>query len=392
MREETRKGGIWQIAVREMKRIFSRPVYFFGVILAPLFCCLFFLSLMENGLPTNLPLAVVDLDNSAMSRTLVRQLDAFEQSDVVLVTSDYSYARNQMQQGKVYGIFLIPASLTQEATSGKQPRVSFYMNHSYLIAGSLLFKDMRTMSVLASGAADRAVRRAKGQSDGYIMSQLQPIVIDTHPIGNPWLNYSVYLNNLLLPAVLQLLVLLISVFAIGSELKEESAEEWLRLSNGSIIKALIGKFIPYSCLFFFMGLFMITLLYKYLGFPNHSGILPMIVAMTLLILASQALGIFFLGLLRVFRLGLSAASLVGVLSVSITGFSFPVFAMDPILKLASNCFPLRHYFLIYINQSLNGAPIHYVIYNYLALILFLFLPLLVLIPLKKILSRNEYKM
>lgn len=382
----------FSIVKRELGRIFSRPLYFFGLIVAPLLSFLFFLSLMENGLPTNLPLAVVDADDTPMSRMLVRQLDGFEQTSVVLRTKDFAYARKQMQQGEVYGIFMIPQGMSNDAAAGRQPRVSFYMNQSYLIAGSLLFRDMKTMSVLASGAVDRSVRRAKGENDAYIMSQLQPIVIDTHPIGNPWLNYSVYLNNMLLPAILQLLVLLLTVFAIGSELKDETANEWLALANGSIFRAVIGKMIPYTAIFFLVGLFALSLLYGYLSFPLHNGLLPMVVGLFLLIISSQALGVFLMSVLPVVRLALSGASLIGVLSISITGFSFPVFAMDPILKFAANFFPLRHYFLIYVSQALNGAPVEYVLKNYGTLLLFLIAPLLTAPLLKRRVEKNEYKM
>lgn len=386
------RTGFTAVVIREFGRIFSRPLYLLGIIIAPLFCFVFFLSLMEDGLPLDLPLAVVDMDDTPMSRTLIRQLDAFQQAEVILQTRDYGYARQQMQQGKVYGIFLIPEGLTNDATAGRQPRVSFYMNHSYLVAAALLYRDMRTMSVLASGAVDRSIRQAKGQSDTFIMSQLQPIVIDTHPIGNPWMNYSVYLNNMLLPGVLQLLVLLMTVFAIGSELKEESAQEWMRASRGSIIRALIGKLLPYTGLYFMIGTLSSVILYKLLGFPLHNGMLPMLGAVLLLVIASQALAVLFIGILPIFRLGLSAASFVGVLSLSITGFSFPVFAMDPLLKVAANLFPLRHYFLIYVSQALNGSPIEYVANHYYALLLFIPLPLLVLPRLRKMIDKNEYKM
>ena len=47
---------------------------------------------------------------------------------------------------------------------------------------------------------------------------------------------------------------------------------------------------------------------------------------------------------------------VGGRVVSISGFSFPVMAMHPALQVLSNLFPLRHYFLIYVSQTLNGYP------------------------------------
>ena len=162
---------IGQIARRETRRMTSQPFYLFGMIVAPLICLVFFLSLMREGLPTNLPVAVVDMDNSATSRTLIRQLDAFEQTKVVMLSHSFTEARQEMQKGNVYGIFYIPEDFAKEATSGKQPKLSYYTNNTYLIAASLLFRDMKTVSVLANGSVGLQLGTAKGKTEAEIMGQ-----------------------------------------------------------------------------------------------------------------------------------------------------------------------------------------------------------------------------
>ena len=131
---------IWLIAKREVHRLVAQPIYFFCMLIAPAICVIFFVSLMHEGLPTDLPIAVVDMDNSATSRNLIRQLDAFEQTEVYMKTMSFTEARQEMQKGNVYGIFYIPSGFAVDATSGKQPRLSFYTNGTYLIAASLLFR------------------------------------------------------------------------------------------------------------------------------------------------------------------------------------------------------------------------------------------------------------
>lgn len=87
------------------------------------------------------------------------------------------------------------------------------------------------MSVLAGAAVGLQTGQAKGYTEAQIMGQLQPIVIDTHPIGNPWLNYSVYLNNTVLPGIIQLMVFLVTVFSIGTEIKYSTSRKWLDLGG-----------------------------------------------------------------------------------------------------------------------------------------------------------------
>lgn len=358
---------------------------------APLFCCFFFISLMWKGLPTDLPIAYVDLDNSENSRSLGRQLDAFNQTKIVMHCASFTEAREEMQEGNIYGIMLVPENFGRNAASGKQPRISFYTNNSYLIAGSLLFKDMKTISTLASGAVGREIGRAKGYTDDQIMAQLQPIVLDSHALGNPMLNYSVYLSNMLIPGILQLIILLITVYSIGIEIKEKTARKWLSMGGNSLSFSLLGKLLPYTIIFFIVGLGMYSILYGFMHFPIQSGIFSMIFALLLFILSAQALGIMMIGTLPTLRLGLSFASLFGMLSFSVAGFSFPVSAMYPSIQALSNLFPLRHYYLIYVDQALNGRAFYYSCPQYIALLLFLLVPFFLLRNLKRALLYFEYK-
>lgn len=382
--------GLRAVARRECRRLVARPLYLFCMVVAPLFCYLFFTTLMADGLPKDMPVGVVDQDQTSTSRKLIRNLDAFEQTAVTAHYPTFNAAREAMQRGEVYGFFYIPSGTSAEAQAERQPRISFYTNNTLLIAGSLLFKDLKMMGELASGAVSRSVLYAKGATEGQAMAFLQPIVIDTHPLNNPWMNYSVYLCNTFVPGVLMLLIFLVTVFSIGTEIKEGTAREWLEQGGGSIWTALGGKLLPQTAVFLLMGAFYNAYLYGYLHFPCNSGILPMLLATLLLVLASQGMGVLMIGALPTPRLGLSFASLWGVLSFSLCGLSFPAMAMHPTLQALANLFPLRHYFLIYADQALNGYPMHCSWINYAALLLFMLLPLLVLRRLKKALLYYKY--
>lgn len=384
------RSSLWQVMQREWRILTSRPLYLFCMVIAPLFCYVFFTTLMDEGLPQNLPAGIVDLDDTALSRRVARNLDAMPQTEVIAHYANVSEARRAVQRGEIYGFFLLPEGLSAEAQTQKQPTVSFYTNYSYLIAGSLLFRDMKMLGELTSGAASRSVLYAKGASEDEAMAYLRPIVIDTHALGNPWLNYSIYLSNILLPAVLCLLIMMVTVAGIGMEIKGGTAKAWLEASNGSIATALTGKLLPQTAVFMLMGILYNVYLYGYLGFPCQSGIVPMLLATLCLILASQALGIVMIAIFPTLRLGLSLASLWGVISISISGFSFPVMAMPGAIQALSILFPLRHYFLIYVDEALHGYGFAYSWPHYVALLLFLLLPLLTLGRLKTALLHYRY--
>ena len=378
------------IAKREVLRIAVRPLYLFCMIIAPVFCYLFFTTLMANGLPTDLPAGVVDLDNTSTTRNIIRNLDAFQQTHIVAHYPSVMEARKAIQRGEIYSFYYIPEGTTEATLASRQPKVSFYVNYSYLIAGSLLYKDQRTISELAAGAVGRATLYAKGATEDQAMAFLQPIVIDTHALNNPWLNYSVYLCNTLFPGILMLLIFLTTIYTLGEEVKNGTGRELMRLADNSITKVLIGKLLPHTLVFFVIAVFYNVYLYGYLHYPCHSGIFPMLLAGLLLVLSSQAFGVFLFGLFGSFRLALSAASLWGVISFSISGFTFPVMAMHPTLQALCVLFPLRHYYLLYVNFALNGYPLIYAWQAVAALLVFLLLPFLVLKKLRTILLQYVY--
>lgn len=381
-------GGILS---REWKRIAAHPIYLFCMVLAPLFCYYFFTSLMRQGLPESLPMGLVDEDQTTTTRNLARNLDAFQMSDITHEYPNVTEARRAVQKGDIYGFYLIPHGTTKQAQLQRVPMVSFYTNYSYLVAGSLLYRDMRMMSELASGAASRTVLYAKGATEGQAMAYLQPIVIDMHAVGNPWLNYNIYLSNIIIPGMLGIFIFMVTVYSLGSELKFDTADELMASSNDSIIVALTTKLLPHTIVFLLMGTLYVLLLYGYLHFPCNCGIPRMWCVMALFVLACQGLGVFMFTMLPTLRMGLSFASLWGVISFSISGMSFPVMAMHPILQGLSYLFPLRHYYLLYVNSALDG----YILANawpfVLGMIGFMVLPIPFLGRLKKVMKTYAYE-
>lgn len=383
--------GIWAVFKREWRNIFSSKICIWGMIVAPLLTFGILMYMMHTGLPTKIPIAVVDLDNTSTSRALIRQLDAFSKTSIEFKSLSFKEARVSMERAQIYGVFTIPKDFTKDALSGNRPKIVFYTNNAFLISGSLLFQDMKTISVLASASVGLQMGEAKGYTQGQLMPILQPIVIDSHPIGNPWLNYSVYLNNVINPGVLFLILALFTISAFGAEVKSGKGRKVIELAGNSKIKAVVGKLLPYTIIFFLISLFFMSVLYGYYKYPHQSGILPMMLNYLCLLLSAQGFGLILLAVFPNYRFALSAASLVGMISFSIAGFSFPSAAMHPMLYGLSFLFPLRHFFLIYVDQALNGLPIGYSMYHYAALLVFFLIGLLCAGKVGNFLHENTYE-
>lgn len=378
---------------RELQRMISRPIYLLASVGVMAFCFVFFLTFFNEGQPAKMPVAVVDLDNSSLSRRFVRNLQASQHVNVVKHLHSFVEAREEMQRGSIYAFVQIDRDFYINTVTNRRPVLTFYVNNAYLVAGSLTAKDISYLSMMTSGGVQQQVLRAKGLNESQIMGVVQPIMVDAHLIGNPWANYGTYLINVLLPAMLQLMVLMLSIFSIGVELKERTSKEWIENAENSIFAALLGKMLPYTVLFSVLGIIGNMLLFNFMHFPLHSSIGWMFLATVLLVLASQALGILFIGTLPVLRDSVTVAGIFGTLSITAAGATFPVEQLPYFFRIFTDAFPMRHYFLIYVNQALNGVDVSHSVIKYLILLSFTLLPLFVYKRLKNaaILMNNPTK-
>lgn len=256
------------IAAREIGQMLHAPIYLFCMIIFPIIILFFFTTLMGDGQPKNLPCGVVDNDNSMITRTLVRRLDAFQSTKVVAHFNNVNEARKAIQRGEIYAFLYLPKGTTAKLVAGRQPKISFYYSNVTLIAGALLFKDLKTITNLGAASVGSAKMQMLGKTEREIKTKLQPIALDMHTIGNPWLNYNIYLSTIMIPGIFILFIMLITAYSIGTELKFGRSREWMQMAGKNILIAITGKFLPQFLVFFTMFLGYEWFVYGYLDFPH----------------------------------------------------------------------------------------------------------------------------
>ena len=382
--------NIWRVLQRELHMMFARPLYIFASVGVMLLSTLFFLTLMQGGTAEKMPVAVVDLDQTSISRRLIHEMQATPSVDIQLVTNDYPEARKAMQQGKIYGIFVIPEDFYSNLVAFKRPQMDFYVTNAYTVGGNTAYKQMLTMVNLTSGAFQREVLRKKGLTDDVIMHRIQPLAIEGHMIANPWGNYSVYLVSTILPGILGLICLMLTIFAIGYELKMRTSHAWLQAAGGNYTVAMIGKLIPYTLIYIILGVGCHLILFRFACFPVYGSHARLMFGLLLFIFAMEALGITLIGLLPTLRDALSIGALYSMLGFSLSGFTYPQMSMLAPVKALSYLEPLRHYYLIYVNEALMAGNISNTIHAMLALTAFMLISLTVAPRLHRALINQNY--
>lgn len=385
--------NFWQnigaVVRRELRIMRNRPIYLLGSVVTVAFCAIFFLTFLKQGLPHDLPIGIVDLDNSSLSRNFSRQLDA-TQLGKVLKYDSFAEAREDMQSGKITAVCVIPAGMYADVQASRRPTFTYYMNGLYFVGGALSYKNILTMINLADGAVQREVLRAKGVNEDAIMGRIQPVNVDVHQIGNQYTNYGYYLTNIFLPGVLALTVVIILIYSLGAELKYGTSRHLLSTAGGSMYNALFGKLVVYTTLFSVIGLILILLMYDWMHFPINGSIWNMFLDIVLLVLASESVAIFIIGLLPIPRLALSIGALYSVLAFSMSGFTLPVETMPPYIQGLAEAFPLRHYFLFYSREVIFGTGFAGWWQEVIHLLIFLLLPSLVIYRLKGAYVRQNF--
>ena len=381
---------IYRIMLRELKILRQNHIYRFCMVLFPILVIFFFTSIMDDGLPTEMPVGVVDLDNTTMTRALGRRLDGFQMSKVVAHYPNMTEARRAIQRNEIYGFLYIPKGTTEKLLASRQPKISYYYSYTTLAAGSMVMKDMKTIATLGSAAVGQATLRAKGVTDRQMQALLQPISIDLHQIANPWTSYNIYLTTVMVPGIIMLFILLISSYSLGTELKFNTSRQWLQQANNSITVAMLGKFIPQTLIWLAIVYGYEWYVFYHLGFPHLGSPWMLVLLGFLQVLAAQGFGIFAFGLMPSLRMSMSISSLWAVLSISMAGSAFPIMGMDAPLQSLSWLFPLRHYWMIYQTCVFNGYPLIESWFHFAAMTGFILLPWLVVKKIKNAMLTYVY--
>lgn len=376
---------------RECCRMVSRRLYFGVCLVLPLFCLFFMSTIFGNGQMENIPVGIVDQDQTAMSREIGRQVEAVPTFRVTRHFVDAEEARKATEAKEIYGYLVIPDHFEADATSGRQATLSYYYHYALLSVGGEVRGAFET--ILRTLSLGPIVMQATelGVGEERIITFLLPVQADSHPLYNPDLDYSVYLSNPFFFIFLQVIILLTTIYAIGSEMKFGTADDWLATSRMNMATAIAGKLLPYTVVFSIMSVLGNYVMFGVLNIPFSCGFWPLNLTAVLFVIASQALAVFLFSLFPAMGILISIASMVGSLGATLSGVTFPVPEMYAPVYYGSFLFPVRHF--IEINQNLlyGDYGFAYTWWNVSALFCFLLVALLPLPHLKKAIQSHTYE-
>lgn len=375
---------------RELDRMVSRRIYFATCIILPLFSIFFMATIFGNGQMENLPVGIVDGDNTATSREIIRMTESVPTLRITRHYADETAARADVQRKNIYGYLSIPPGFEAKVMDGKETALTYYYHFALMSVGSEIQGAFQSLlkSLSVTPVVMNAVALGVGQEE--ITSFLLPVTTQNHPLFNPDMDYSIYLTHPFFFVFLQVILLLVTTYAIGSEGKFHTSALWLAAADGNIWTAVTAKLLPYTVIFTVMSILANYVYFGIMHIPMDCGFWPLNLTSLLLVIATQALAVFLFSLFPALSLIISIVSMVGSLGATLSGVTFPVPHMFAPVHYASYLFPVRHF--VEIGQTLlyGNYGYAYMWVNVACLLLFLLPPLLLLPHLKKSLISQKY--
>lgn len=382
--------NVCAVARRETRRLIHQPMYLVLMVILPVVSFSFFAILFGQGAIRNVPIAVLDEDNTTLSRKVVQMIDETPTAMVSYGIQDMAEGERLMREGKVVAIVQIPDSFEKSILSNSQTHLENYVSGTNITVNGLLSKDIQTAVTTFSAGIQLQLLMKQGLTEAQAMAQLMPVRFDKHVLFNPHINYGYYLAPSFMPMMLMIFVVMVTVFSIGTELKNATSRDWIQTGGGSIWAALVGKLAPITAVMFLISLVMLIINFKVVGTPLNGSLAVILLGTLLFILGYQSISVLIVSLLANLRLSLSIGGGYSVLAFTFSGLTFPIMAMWEPMQWVSRIFPFTYYTDIFVDQMLRGTPWVYSLPDLGWMLLFIVLPLLCLPRLKRVATEEKF--
>jgi ABC-2 type transport system permease protein len=348
-------------ARREFALLRTRPWDLAMITWVPLLAVLLIWWIFSAGLPERLPIGVLDQDRSALSRQIVRFLDATPGLRVVQRFDDEGAMARALTSGAVDAAVQLPRDLNREVKQGRTGQVVLLHNAQLGTHSSLIQRDVRTVVATVSGGVELAVRNKRGESMIAARATMEPLKAGTVALFNTSGDYEQFLGAALIPALLHILAMTAGAWAVGRELRDRSIGGWLGATPRwhEALAALAGKLaLPFASLSL-VGIAAMLWITAGRGWHPVGSLGWTLFALVVFLALSIALGGFVAALTRSLRTALSATGFITAPAFAFGGVGFPLVAMPALAQLWAALLPYTHYIRVQMEQLQMGAPLAY---------------------------------
>ena len=324
----------------EAKYIFRDKAVFFSFVIVAIAVSFLYTYLYSEETLQKLPIGVVDEDNTAQSRQLLRMIDA--NSGVAIYSSylNLSEAQKAFQQEKIRGIVTIPKGFSRDLQRGEQPSISVYADASYM----LYYKQVLTAAKISATYLNAGVEMKRSSAQGKLPTQAReeamPVSAKVVSLYNPSSGYATFLIPMVFVIIFQTTILT-AVGILGGTMREGNKLRRIYPNSNSFWGALpivMGKATTYLGSMLIL-LIILGIVMPLFGIPMRSTMLTTMVFMTPFILSIVFMGLCLLNFLRRREDAIMLIMYTSLPAMMLTGFSWPSVAMPEWLNVISYVVP-----------------------------------------------------
>lgn len=341
---------------REFRRFFSNTTLISVMALAPVVYAILIGFVYKEGKVTDLPVIVVDMDDSPMSHQLIDMIADNERLDIIAVKSENTGTQDDLVREQAVLAVVIPERFEAEVLQKRYPEINTFINTSNLLTANLASQGMQTVLGTFNAGIDIQGLKKKGIPAELAGTQFEPFKANYIRLFNPTGNYFIFMWPAILAVVLQQVLLLGFAVSFATEFREKTFQTELVSHTRSSATAILVKSLP-------MWLTTVGILgFYYLMHGVFHAPIPkqpwnFVVTTTLFVLAITFMGIFISVLIPD---ALKATQILMMLSTPaflIGGFTWPVSAMPAGVRFLADMIPLTpflnaHKILLIENGSL----------------------------------------
>ena len=336
------------VLLREWRRMTSRRIYLGAAVVLPLFLIFFMATIFGDGQMRHLPIGIVDEDNTSTSRSIVRSIAAVPTFDVVAHYANDAEARAAVSRREVYGYLSIPPRFEEAVVRGTDATLCYYYHYALLAVGGEVMSAFETALIPVRMAPIVSEAIILGDTEENIETFLLPMTADDHALYNPSLDYAEYLAVPIFYIMFQILVLLVTLYAVGSDKllafgRWPLATQSLSFGSSNLAAAVVGKLLPYTLIFVAEAMLANVVFFHWEHIPMVGDMGLFALTTVLFIVATQSVAVILYTLFPVLSLVISVVSMVGSLGATLSGLTFPLSAMSPVVQYTAKLFPVRHF-------------------------------------------------
>lgn len=279
------------------------------------------------------PVAVVDQDNSALSRQLIRYAAAHPGIDVVRVTTRPGEAQALIWQGDAAGAMFIPADFSRKVLAGAQPEVEVSGNGSYPLLSKVVLNGLAEVAATMSAGIEIKRLGATTPSPVQVEALRQPLGIEALPMFNVREGYA----STIVPGVLVLVMQQTFLLGIGLLFGRWSSAQ--SFPYAPTVASYFGALNAFALVVALNAMYFFGFVFWWQDYPRGGNLIGTIVLTVLYAYALAALGILIGMFFRTRERSIQLLVATSMPIMFLSGLSWPASAIPVPLQAASWLLP-----------------------------------------------------